>query len=115
MPNMNFIYLNIYLSLQGSTSCIVYDDEDCVLDDWNIPINMRNGDRRSLSSYSQKNQIESISVKRGCTLKVWTEADYRGSQYTFTAPNSQDRHDSFDRDNAMRFLEDNIESMQCSC
>ncbi len=96
-------------------SCILYDDSDCVLDHWTLPIELRRNERRSFTRYGERNEVESVSIKAGCRLTVWTEMNYRGSQYVFNAPYTQDRHETLKRDVQLAFLEDNIESVECTC
>jgi hypothetical protein len=81
----------------GSSACaIVYDEERCDHDDWD-PIEVQNGVPVSFSrkllkflSSSKKDEIESLVVKKGCTLEVFKEDDYSGDKYTFVAPQNQD-------------------------
>ncbi len=102
--------------MQGNVACMAYDDGDCELDDWSLPVSLRPGERRRLTSWAQRNDIESVSVKAGCSLKVWKDDNYSGDSYVFHAPPYEDRHDTLDRDLYNTYMfSDNIESLECSC
>jgi hypothetical protein len=96
-------------------ACILYDDSDCKSDKWSLPLTLFSGDTRSLTTYNQRNTVESVSVKAGCTLEVYKDANHRGDKYTIKAPYSQDRHDTLDKDRASNSFDDNIESVKCFC
>lgn len=69
-PNCNGITMN------PGTDCIVYDEGDCRVDDWSSPLTFRAGQSKSFSTLESwtnikyKNDIESVSVRRGCALQV---------------------------------------------
>jgi hypothetical protein len=85
----------------GSSACvIVYDDDGCDDGDWD-PIEVQNGVPVSFSTKSlnplkiilqssRKDDIESLVVKKGCTLEVFKNSDCSGDKYTFVAPQNQD-------------------------
>ena len=58
-----------------SADCIVYNDADCdnmgLGDKWAMPLKSGQSETfANLTKYS--NDIESISVRQGCRIKIWT-------------------------------------------
>jgi hypothetical protein len=84
-----------------NTCAIVYDDQDCAKGDW-TPVKISPGQSISFSIltrnplkalknlFNYKNDIESLVVRKGCTLEVFKDSDYSGGKYTFVAPPNAD-------------------------
>ncbi len=87
--------------ITDNSCAIVYDDEDCEEGDWD-PLRIEgNGLPRSFSTLNlnplkslenrkYKDDIESLVVRKGCTLEVFKDSDCTGSKYTFRANNAED-------------------------
>jgi len=115
----------------NSADCIVYDDEDCEVEDWNEPVFLTRGQERAfkfsitspLRSLSYRDTIESVSVRAGCRLEVYDDsafgADDKGSddQYVFRAPANANLHVTLDESSepVVRDLDDDINSLRCVC
>ncbi len=57
-------------ALPVSVCAIVYDDEDCTVDDWENSMTIAPGENKAftlLNGFKYKNTIESIAVRKGCT------------------------------------------------
>ena len=59
-----------------NADCILFDNEDCEIDDVSKPLTISK-DTRVIINESSKwaDEIESVSVRKGCTLNVWTGMD----------------------------------------
>ena len=59
----------------ANAKCILYTDEDCTSDDDSetTPINIPNS---YLSLGLVRNKIEGVSVRQGCSLRVWKGINY---------------------------------------
>jgi hypothetical protein len=105
----------------GDAACIVYDDSDCKVEDWEAPLTFKSGDARSFSllqaasNFKFKNTIESVSVRRGCTLQVFDDSDFSDDAHAFVAPGDADLHATLDRDADTKSLDDDVESLKCFC
>ena len=115
----------------SAADCIVYDDEDCEVEDWSQPIVLTRGQSRAFKfdvanpfdSLKFRDTIESVSVRRGCRLEVFDDssfgADDQGDDdmYVFRAPANSDLHVTLDESpiSTVRDLDDDINSIRCSC
>lgn len=109
-------------------SCaIVYDDEDCDQGDWD-PIKIKADGKpvsfstlslnplTSLNNARKKNDIESLVVRKGCTLTVYDDSGCTsGKSYTFQASNSQDLIVEDLEDSDAEDFDEDIECLKCSC
>ena len=80
---------------------VVFDDDKCQKGDW-APLGIKDGESRSFSVlqanplkgldnlFNYKNDIESFTVKKGCTLTVYKDSDYSGGEHAFAAPADAD-------------------------
>jgi len=114
-----------------SADCILWDDEDCQVEDWDKPVTLTRGQSRAftfsilepLRSFRYRNTIESVSVRAGCRLEVYDDANYGkddsgfGDQYTFEASPTAHLHVTLDESDilAVRALDDDINSARCIC
>ena len=93
--------------------CIVYDDERCDEKDW--VITLTNGTRLSFgSNFKLSNDVESVSVRQGCTLRTFKEWHFAGEKFDFMA-NGTDLHETLDEKIQTEGFDDAINSMKCFC
>ncbi len=82
----------MFLRFPPGVDCMVFDDEDCEVDDWDAPLNYtgrrvsrQNGNlgllseksfslTKGLGNFKYKNTIESVAVRRGCQLEVFDDS-----------------------------------------
>ena len=98
---LDFLKSNKCGNTPSEFCAMVFDDEGCNEGDWK-PLGIKDGESRSFSIlqanplkgldnlFNYKNDIESLTVKKGCTLTVYKDSDYSGGEYAFTAPSNQD-------------------------
>ncbi len=56
--------------LRSSECAIVYDDHRCTIEDWDNPLVLAPGEKKSFSKadgHKYENTIESIALRKGCT------------------------------------------------
>eukprot|EP00096_Caligus_rogercresseyi_P009645 TRINITY_DN3300_c0_g1_i1.p1 TRINITY_DN3300_c0_g1~~TRINITY_DN3300_c0_g1_i1.p1 ORF type:complete len:276 (+),score=63.43 TRINITY_DN3300_c0_g1_i1:867-1694(+) len=106
----------------SSTACaVLYDEENCVSDDWE-PIILNNGEQRTFSLRSTlvnlkyKNDIESFVVRQGCTLEAYDDSDFSDDGIRASATQGDllinlDTH----RNRKYDSLHNDIESVRCNC
>jgi len=97
------------------TACaVVYDDGDC--GGWALEI--AEGRIRfpiyHPTYYWYRNDIESVSVRAGCTFTGFEDSDYNGESATIVAGN-RDRHVTLDDEDEYEDLDEDIESIICRC
>lgn len=102
------------------TACIVYDGNDCTIDNWSNPVFLKSGEDRSfsilkgLSNIMYKNDAKSLSVLKGCTLEVFDDTKFSNDQKKFTA-GSQDLHVNLGDSWRTKSLNKDIGSLRCYC
>ena len=99
---------------------VAYDEPDCDKEDWTIPLDIPETNELDLGFFSDfRESIESVSVRAGCTLDMHDEGDLSKSSNwaTVTAPATTDLHLNLakSKDKNIRDLEDDIESLKCTC
>ena len=70
---------------------------------------------RDYENFANKNTIESLSVRAGCTLELYQDSDYSDNAKTFAAPVGKNLHHTLDRDMMTRSMDDDAESLKCYC
>ncbi|XP_071742992.1 uncharacterized protein [Lepeophtheirus salmonis] len=104
-----------------SVCAVLYDEEDCVSDDFD-PIYLSNGEERSfsslisLSNIKYKNDIESFTVREGCTLEAFDDSDFSDDGISAVAARGDllvnlDDH----KNDKFEDLDNDIESVKCHC
>lgn len=58
--------------------------------------------------------VESISVRKGCSLNVYTGSRLTGDNHLFHG-STDDMHITFDEDEKLEKFDDNVNSAICSC
>lgn len=106
-----------------SVCAILYDDENCNEGDW-TPYRVKDGEQKSFSILKDltnafsgpKNDVESIVVRRGCTLRVYKDSDFSDGEYVFSAPTNTDLFiKDLEDDSSTEYLNEEIESVKCNC
>jgi len=71
---------------------MLYDEEDCRVEDWDEPLALECGEKKSFTRASltglfnpYKNEAESVSVKAGAKLAVYDDSNYEDDEHIFTA------------------------------
>jgi len=71
---------------------IVFDDSECKVEDWDTPLALQNNEDKAWNLLSNPkeyavyaNTIESVYVKRGCSLTVYDDGDFSDDPFTFEA------------------------------
>lgn len=114
--------------ITDNSCAIVYDDEDCEEGDW-TPLSIRADGRpvsfttnpfkvspaQLLKNRKYKDDIESLVVRKGCTLTVYKESDCTGRSYTFRASNMEDMIVDELEDSDAKDFDEKIECLKCSC
>ena len=112
--------------IKDGSCAIVYDDEDCEKGDWDplrIPADGKDisfstltlNPLKSLQNARYKNDIESLVVRKGCTLEVFKDSDCSGGKYTFRADKGQDLIVKELEDSDADDFDEDIECLRCSC
>eukprot|EP00088_Acartia_fossae_P031852 TRINITY_DN3264_c0_g1_i2.p1 TRINITY_DN3264_c0_g1~~TRINITY_DN3264_c0_g1_i2.p1 ORF type:complete len:129 (+),score=34.89 TRINITY_DN3264_c0_g1_i2:31-417(+) len=92
----------------------VYDDEDCKGWGLDIPEGEMSFSFWSPVWYWYRNDIESVSVRKGCTFTGFDDTNYRGESATIRA-GSRDRHVNLGDESEYDNLDEEIESLRCVC
>merc|ERR1719433_2161674 len=99
---------------------MAYDDDGCDDGDFLLnwfefePLKIKVGAFKLTNKY--RNDIESLVVQKGCTLKVYTDNNYTWGEYIFKAPSDSDLIiRELEDDLKTKYLDDNIESLVCTC
>jgi len=101
-------------------ACILYDDKDCSVDDWDEPLFFGCGEEKSFSVLKSvknifyKNEAEAITVRKGCTLEVFDDSDFSDDQKKFTATD-KDLHINLADTWKTKTTNKDIESLKCYC
>jgi len=109
--------------VQGRTKCtpvpqnlcaLVYDDGGC--EGWKLDV--PEGDMMfkwwDPVKVWYRNDIEQISVRAGCTLTAFDDSSLNGRRVTIRAVN-KDRHVELASDAEYRALDEEIQSISCTC
>jgi len=93
----------------------VYDEDDCGGWQIDVPVNSRmDWHLLNPSGWLRRNDIESISVRAGCTFTGWDDS-FSGQSISVSAPlNGPDKHINT-RDSPYSDLHEDIESLACFC
>eukprot|EP00088_Acartia_fossae_P031202 TRINITY_DN3212_c0_g1_i6.p1 TRINITY_DN3212_c0_g1~~TRINITY_DN3212_c0_g1_i6.p1 ORF type:complete len:143 (-),score=23.02 TRINITY_DN3212_c0_g1_i6:212-607(-) len=92
----------------------VYDDEDCKGWELDVPEGRMNFRFFNPVWYWYRNDIESVSVRKGCSLTGFDDTNWTGQSATIVA-RSRDRHVNLDDEDEYEDLDEEIESLQCTC
>jgi len=92
----------------------VYDDEDCKGWELDIPVGEIQFKMWHPVYYWYRNDIEAISVRAGCTLTGFEDSSFNGESVTIRAGSSV-RHVNLGDEDEYEDLDEDIESIQCSC
>merc|ERR1711974_194858 len=101
--------------LPTDNCAMVFDSHDCS-GGWNLTVS--DGDSFSFdglifsSTWWFRNDIDTVGVKSGCNLTMWTEEDYSGLVNSWSVP---DRWLVLEHDPQYTYLHENIESLRCRC
>ena len=67
----------------SNADCLLYDNEDCTTDDIPEPLAVSSGAMVAIHpKHEFANEIESVSIKQGCGLSVWT-GNYLNNSYWY--------------------------------
>jgi len=92
--------------------CILYDDEECDGDEG--VQEMRRGGVLLTAKTVLPFDVESVSIRKGCQLTVYTGERLSGEYHIFTAVNDN-LHITLDEDEELQKFDDNVNSAICSC
>jgi len=97
------------------TACAVaYDSHNCD-GGWRLVIPV--GEMRFrwfTSTYTYRNDIDTIGVRAGCVFTGYSDSSYNGNRMTMRA-DSQDRWSVLADEPAFQHMDEDIESVQCTC
>jgi len=92
----------------------VYDDEDCKGWSLDVPQGEMNFRFWNPVWYWYRNDIETVSVRAGCTFTGFDDTKLRGKSATIVARN-KDRHVNLGDEDDYEDLDEEIESLTCTC
>ncbi|XP_023330804.1 uncharacterized protein LOC111703160 isoform X2 [Eurytemora carolleeae] len=97
------------------TACaLVYDDKDCKGWKLEVPQGELQFHWWSPVWYWYRNDIESVSVRAGCTLTGFDDSSFNGQSATIRA-GTKDRFVNLDDEDEFENMDEEFESLQCSC
>lgn len=114
--------------IKDDSCAIVYDDEDCEEGDWE-PLSIKADGQpvsfstnplkvnpvQLLKNRKYKDDIESLVVRKGCTLTAYKESDCTGAQFNFKASKDEDLvYEELEDSDADEF-DEKIECLKCTC
>jgi len=99
-------------SKHTTADCILYDDEECDGDEG--VKEMRRGGVLLTAKTVLPFDVESVSIRKGCQLTVYTGERLSGEYHIFTAVNDN-LHITLDEDEELQKFDDNVNSAICSC
>ena len=100
-----------------AASCIVFDEPDCVVDQFYAPFHIRAGESISFVgwySYPYASNVESVSVRSGCTLEVFSDALYTHDRAAIGG-SAEDVHVNLIDNAESAILANNVKSVRCTC
>eukprot|EP00088_Acartia_fossae_P010397 TRINITY_DN15176_c0_g1_i1.p1 TRINITY_DN15176_c0_g1~~TRINITY_DN15176_c0_g1_i1.p1 ORF type:complete len:139 (+),score=29.54 TRINITY_DN15176_c0_g1_i1:30-419(+) len=98
------------------TACaLAYDDENCGGWKLEVPQGELNFVWWSPVWYWYRNDIETVSVRPGCTFTAFDDTNYHGKSITIRNNGNSDKHVNLGDDRAYKDLDEKIQSIQCSC
>eukprot|EP00096_Caligus_rogercresseyi_P002472 TRINITY_DN1460_c0_g1_i1.p1 TRINITY_DN1460_c0_g1~~TRINITY_DN1460_c0_g1_i1.p1 ORF type:complete len:290 (-),score=40.06 TRINITY_DN1460_c0_g1_i1:230-1054(-) len=101
---------------------VLFDEENCVNDDWDRSIILADGEEKSFSiinsmlNYKYKNEIESFMVRDGCVFEAYDDSDFSDDSLRARAMDGDllinlNSH----RNRKFSTLNNDIESVRCFC
>nr|XP_040565766.1 uncharacterized protein LOC121115717 [Lepeophtheirus salmonis] len=119
-PNSN-VGVGICPPVPKTACAVLYDDKNCEDDDFKGLVINPNEERsfsllKSPLNLKYKNEIESFSVRDGCTLEAYNDSDFSDDGIRATASNG-DLHVNLDDHPNKKYdnLDGEIESVKCFC
>jgi len=100
---------DVFKSKYRGASCILYDDENC--DGEEGMKEMAQGD---FLMSSLGFDVESVSVRKGCFLNLYTGTRLTGDNYLLFDSND-DMHINMDDNEKLEKFDDNVNSASCIC